>query len=285
MISMGWGRLMRRSWAIGLAWLARVIRTGRLVDARQGLYRLLVPLEPWRFYELGHVASASYEGRWLDVGSPKLLASSLQAAGRGEWVAVDLFSDEIERWRRLDPRLDLRVEDARSLSFADGTFDGCACISVVEHIPDGGDAKAMAEIWRVLRPGGMLRLSTNITARPEELLVDEPIYGEASEGRGERLFFERRYTEASLRARLLGLPWEVVRAECVRERLPVHRLFFATKPFSFLLGNALALVCPLNARRIPGPSEVPNGTHGVVSLTLRKPASDAGVGAARGAAS
>jgi len=44
------------------------------------------------------------------------------------------------------------VGDALRLPFADGTFDRVICAEVLEHVPD--DRGAMAEIARVLRPGG-----------------------------------------------------------------------------------------------------------------------------------
>ena len=150
----GWRRLVRHSYRLGGRWLASGASRGWR-PARPGLNRLMVPLDPWRFYELGRVAEADLPGRNLDVSSPKLLASLLSHEGRGSWVAVDLFAQEVDVWRRLDPDLDLRVEDARALSFPDASFDGCVCVSVVEHIPGDGDARAMAEIWRVLRPGGV----------------------------------------------------------------------------------------------------------------------------------
>ena len=271
MSAAGWPRLYAHSWRLGLRWLARCARRQRVAHGRQGLYRMLVPLEPWRFWEMGHVARAVFDGRWLDVGSPKLLASTLQAEGRGEWTAVDLFSDEIERWRDFDPDLDLRVQDARQLDLPDESFDGCACVSVIEHIPAGGDLAAMEEMWRVLRPGGLLWLTTNVSSAESELLVDEHVYGEASQSVGDRVFFERWYTATSLRERLMGLDWQVLREEYVIERLPVHRLFFAGAPVSFLAGNLLPLVCPWNVRRVEGPEAVPSGRHGVVSLLLRKP--------------
>jgi len=44
------------------------------------------------------------------------------------------------------------VGDATCLPFADGTFDRVICAEVLEHV--GDDRRAMAEIARVLRPGG-----------------------------------------------------------------------------------------------------------------------------------
>jgi hypothetical protein len=95
--------------------------------------------------------------------------------------------------------------------------------------------------------------------------------GPEPDGLGPGVFFERRYDDATLARRLLGLPWEEEAREYVRERLPVHRWFFAARPVSFLAGNLLALICPWNFRRIRRPAQVPEGTHGVVYLRLRRP--------------
>jgi SAM-dependent methyltransferase len=47
--------------------------------------------------------------------------------------------------------------DALRLPFADGTFDRVIAAEVLEHVPD--DAAAMAELARVLRPGGTLAVT------------------------------------------------------------------------------------------------------------------------------
>ncbi len=272
----GWRRLVAHSYRLGLRGLAGVALRRDRRHLRQALYRVLVPLEPWRFHELGRAAEHDFRGRWLDVGSPKLLPSLLRREGRGEWVAIDLLEDEIALWRAMDPELDLRVADARRLPFADGMFDGAVSVSVIEHIPDeegeAGDALAMAELWRVLRPGGVLHLTTNVAARARDVLTAAPVYGAASPVVGELAFFERQYDEEALARRLLGLPWQELSRGYVRERLPVHRRFFAARPLSFLVGGLLALVCPRNFAPIPGPSALPEHEHGVVALTLRKPA-------------
>ncbi len=185
---------------------------------------------------------------------------------------MDLLADEIARWRTVDPELDLRVEDARALSFADGSFDVVACVSVIEHVAGDGDARAMAEIWRVLRPGGVLHLTTNVSAVAGEVRTARPVYdtGDAAVG-GEGAFFERRYSADTLDRRLLALGWEEEAREYVRERWPVHRRFFAARPLSFLVGGLLPLVCVGNFPRIGGPDELPAGEHGVVYLRLRRP--------------
>ncbi len=271
-----WVRLVAHSHRIGRAWLASGLRARHLQDPRGGLYRMLVPLEPWRYHELGRVAREPFAGDCLDVSSPKLLPSLLAHEGQGRWIAVDLLDDEIARWRRLDPALDLRVQDARSLDLPDASVDTIACVSVIEHVEGDGDAAAMAEMWRVLRPGGVVHLTTNVAARPGEVRTARAVYAPAGGAEGEEtppaegVFFERWYDDAAIDARLLGEGWQVEAREYVRERLPVHRWFFAARPLSFLAGNLLPLVCVGNFRRLPGASAVPEGRHGVVYLRLRK---------------
>lgn len=266
-----WRALARRSVALGLRWLMRGLRTRRFPQPRAGLYRLLVPLEPWRYYELARVAQEPFVGDCLDVSSPKLLASTLNAAGDGRWIAVDLHRDEIARWRVVDPALDLRIEDARELTFADNSFDHIACVSVIEHIAGDGDTRAMAEMWRVLRPGGVLHLTTNVAARDVDVWTDHQVWGDASEHVGGRVFFERHYSESTLRARLLGLPWIEEHREYARERRPLHDRFFAHRPWTFLLGPLLPLVCTRNFQAVAHPGLLPEGVHAAAYLRLRKP--------------
>jgi SAM-dependent methyltransferase len=47
--------------------------------------------------------------------------------------------------------------DAYRLPFADGTFDKVVAAEVLEHLPD--DAVAMAELARVLKPGGLMAVT------------------------------------------------------------------------------------------------------------------------------
>ncbi|MGH8173402.1 MAG: methyltransferase domain-containing protein [Rhodanobacteraceae bacterium] len=48
----------------------------------------------------------------------------------------------------------VRCEDVQNLSYADASFDLVTHTEVLEHVPD--DARAFAELFRVLRPGGTM---------------------------------------------------------------------------------------------------------------------------------
>ncbi len=52
----------------------------------------------------------------------------------------------------------LEVGDATQLNYADNEFDKILCSEVIEHIPNADEA--LREMWRVLKPDGLLVLST-----------------------------------------------------------------------------------------------------------------------------
>lgn len=56
------------------------------------------------------------------------------------------------------PGADLRKGGADALPFDDDTFDCVTCIEVLEHVPAAARAKSLAEMRRVLKPGGRLVL-------------------------------------------------------------------------------------------------------------------------------
>jgi SAM-dependent methyltransferase len=80
--------------------------------------------------------------------------------------------------------LDLHRGDAVALPFADGSFDTVACTFALCCIPD--DERAVAELVRVVRPGGLLLLADHVvsTAWPVRALqrlvdvVSVPLQGE-----------------------------------------------------------------------------------------------------------
>jgi SAM-dependent methyltransferase len=96
---------------------------------------------------------------------------AFEAARRGAAVvALDAGPDEVAGVRdtfgamadagELDAetaRVGAVLGDALHLPFADGTFDRVIASEVLEHIPD--DTDAMAELARVLRPGGTMAVT------------------------------------------------------------------------------------------------------------------------------
>ena len=95
--------------------------------------------------------------RVLDLGcGPGVVTGA--AAGRGaEPTGVDVAPGMLGEARRRHPGVEFVEADAVALPFADGAFAACVGGFVLNHLP--APEAAVAELTRVLAPGGALALS------------------------------------------------------------------------------------------------------------------------------
>jgi SAM-dependent methyltransferase len=128
------------------------------------------------------VANLPSPGRVLDAGSalnhPIILERVMP---RVESLTITTFTEEATN---ADLGQTYVTADLRELPFADGSFEAIACVSTLDHIgmdnsaygsteprsedPDREVALAVAELHRVLRPGGRLLLTVPY-GRPQDL--------------------------------------------------------------------------------------------------------------------
>ena len=103
--------------------------------------------------------------RVLEVGpGPGELSARIMAELGAEVVALDVSERMVELAR--ERGVDARVGDVQSLPFADASFDTVVAAWMLYHVPDVD--RGLAEIARVLAPGGRLVAVTN-----SELHLDE----------------------------------------------------------------------------------------------------------------
>ncbi|MGB8386364.1 class I SAM-dependent methyltransferase [Mycobacterium sp.] len=147
-----------------------------LYDNAQALARRLIsawqlPIE-WLNIPSGGIA--------LDVGSgPGSITASLARAAGPEGLAlgVDISEPMLERAvaNEAGPQVGFIKADAQRLPFRDNTFDAVVSTAVLQLIPN--PTAALAEIARVLRPGGRLAIMVPTARRAARLWQKLPNVG------------------------------------------------------------------------------------------------------------
>ena len=126
------------------------------------------PLGFWDRYGRGTIErlTLSPGSTVLDVGCGSG-ASAIPAAQRvgpgGRVIGVDLAERLLAMARAKANALRLqnaefRVGDMESLGFSDGAFDAVVCVFAIFFVPDM--VKQVRELWRMVRPGGQLAITT-----------------------------------------------------------------------------------------------------------------------------
>ena len=129
--------------------------------------------------------------------------------------------------------------DITRLRFEDSRFDAIICLHVLEHVPD--DRTAMAELFRVLKPGGWAILETPLDLDMAETEEDpsvvsprerERLYGQPDHVRRYGRDLLDRLAEAGFAARLDPYPLELEESTIARYGLlPGRRgLVVCTRP-------------------------------------------------------
>ena len=133
------------------------------IAPRAGLYSVPIYIHRQPLLTSARKAAAKIVGRVLDVGCGRKPYRNVFSHAV-EYVGVDLASSP-----HLNPGIDF-IYDGRILPFGDASFDSVVCTEVLEHCPD--PKGILAEIARVLRPGGHLFLTVPFVYQHHEIPYD-----------------------------------------------------------------------------------------------------------------
>lgn len=139
------------------------------------------PVEQWDFNKAERCSSEltpqeywPYINRRVEYAVPLLNPSDIvldMACGDGyitnnlsrfckEIIGVDYSEDSLENMRRMYPSIESRHMSATNLNFPSESFDKVVCFELLEHLTILQAQKAVSELIRVLKPGGIIIGST-----------------------------------------------------------------------------------------------------------------------------
>lgn len=124
----------------------------------------------WEYpYVLSNLPADGAGRRILDAGSGRTFLPLLLAKMGYSVEAADLAASTGRRLRRAAQRqgllVDFSVQDLERSSLSDGSKDLIVCVSVLEHTQD--PARVIGEFERILRPGGRLVLTFDVSVDGE----------------------------------------------------------------------------------------------------------------------
>lgn len=150
----------------------------------------------------------------VDISSPRLLSLFLALQKYKNLHITDIenyFLKDFEVYKKeFQFSAALEVFDAQKMPYENASIDRIFSISVLEHLPEEGDAAIVKEAARVLKPGGKLVIT--LPAAPtylEEWQKEKTFYWPSVQNAKGEHFLQRRYDGVSLEKRFANLGLEM----------------------------------------------------------------------------
>ena len=114
-------------------------------------------LEAFRRLEIAKNLCDWANSRVLDLGCGNGAYTNKISHDTGCVVGIDLSRSHLSKFQKHFPDIPKHQARAESIPFADNSFDVVVCIETLEHVDD--ESGVLAEVWRVLSPGGSIVLT------------------------------------------------------------------------------------------------------------------------------
>jgi ubiquinone/menaquinone biosynthesis C-methylase UbiE len=183
-----------------------------------------------------------------------------QARRRGAHaVSIDIARAKMEYGRTLAHPPVLIEGDALALPFADGGFDAVLSVCAIEHFDDGG--RSLAEMARVLRPGGEIFMSADVLSRADT-------WPKLRDAHKAKYHVQHTYTHESLRRLMDEQGLDIVGYSYQFRTAAAERLYLSLSAYGGRVGfNAAAPLAPLVAL---ADRRAPNDRGSIVLVRARK---------------
>lgn len=180
----------------------------------------------WLLLERKGFLSKERNIKLLDIAPTKGLSEKIREFKNIEYISIDLQSP-----------LAMYKMDIQDLQFDDSEFDIIICYHVLEHVED--DFKAMREIYRVLKPGGIVLFQVPIRHGKYETIegkhIDDPderrqLFGQEDHMRYYGLDFKDKLERAGFVVEVLGIKNFFSKNEINLYKLCENDIYIASKP-------------------------------------------------------
>lgn len=180
----------------------------------------------WKFIEKTSIIDKKYPKKILDIAPTKGIKQKLLEFDNLTYISIDLNS----------PLADLKM-DIQELKFPDGIFDLVICYHVLEHVMD--DFKAIKEIYRCLKPGGLALISVPYRKDRIETIegrsIKDPkerkrIFGQEDHFRYYGLDFKYKLESAGFVVQVVGIKNFFTKEEISYYKLEDNDIYLAIKP-------------------------------------------------------
>lgn len=182
---------------------------------------MLNPVSIVRFFEFDYVNRNSQltDGmKVLDISSPYLFGFYQSNKIQSDYHYINPDSRDLANVISLSAKLKFKGNyltqqmNALELAYPDNFFDRVISISVIEHIKDDGDSRAIKEIWRVLKSEGILTFTIPVKKKYEIEYRARDEYSLNTENKSANYFFQRIYDKQKIEERLLSsiINYEIV---------------------------------------------------------------------------
>lgn len=116
------------------------------------------------------------KGRVLDIGCASGRDAKLLVEQGYEVVGIDLSTELLKMARENVPSVQFLEADMLELPFEDNSFDGIWSAAVVHHLKVSDMPTAIKEMYRVLKPGGVVFIGTK-SGEGEKYIKEEEFDG------------------------------------------------------------------------------------------------------------
>lgn len=166
-------------------------------------------------FALASLSWARPGARLLDLGTGYNALPAFWSRYGADAFALDGSPYGMNALKCLNTNCAFACGDVTDMPFGDALFDGVSALCMIEHIPYDGDIRAMQEIYRVLKPGGVAAVTVEACSGHFEEWLEVPyeIGYQRADDQSEEMFC-RNYSPETFTQRIVNsAPWE---AQAVR---------------------------------------------------------------------